>query len=135
MKEEKITVDPFSYGYEQDQVTAINANSILNVMSFLEQVIATQPKMGALLQYPRKVDEVKDKDGNLIKVNVDWQDHTKDSFFYTAADINGAVPIMTDLSLKAHQLLYAYSQIHQSNINNKIAKKIEDLNADTVFRA
>lgn len=120
MKEEKITVDPFSYGYEQDQLTTINANSILNFMAFLEQVIATQPKLGALLQYPGKVDEVKDKDGNLIKVDIDWKDHTKDSFFYTAASESGGVSIMTDISLKAHQLLYGLSQLHQSNINNKI---------------
>jgi len=135
MKEEKEIVNPYEFAYDQDQLVGINGNSILSLMGLLEQIIDTQPKIGALMQYPEKSEKVFDDNGNLIKVDIEWKEHNKDSFFYTAAAENGGVLIVTDIALKCQQALYGLTQLHQSNINNKIAKKIEELNADTVFRA
>jgi len=137
MKQDKEiqVVNPFDYIYEEDQVTMINGNALLSFMAYLEQVIATQPKIGALLQYPEKVEKITDENGELLKVDIEWADHNKNSFFFTAVDNGGSVPIMTDISLKGHQLLFGLYQIHQENINKGIAKLQTDKDAETVFRA
>lgn len=135
MKEEQEIINPFDYSYDKDQLVGINANGILSLMSFLEQVIEKEPKVAALLVYPGQTTEIKDDEGKLVKVEVDWKDHNADSFFFTAADTDGGVPIMTELAMKASQLLRAFTLIHQENINNKIAKKNEDRASENVFRA
>lgn len=128
-------VNPYEYAYDKDQIIPINANALINFMVFLEEVIEREPKMGALLVYPEKVDKITDKEGKLIKTDIEWKEHTQDSFFFTAADDNGGVPMMTSTALKANQFLYALTQIHQDNINKKIAKKRTEVNEDRVFES
>lgn len=135
MKEEQEIINPFDYGYDKDQLVGINANGILSLMAFLEQVIEKEPKVAALLVYPGQTTEIKDDEGKLVKAEIAWKDHNADSFFFTAADKEGGVPIMTELAMKASQLLRAFTLIHQENINNKIAKKNEDRISENVFRA
>ncbi len=135
MTQEKEVVNPYEYGYDKDQLIGINGNALINFMGFLEQVIEKEPKIAALLVYPAQTTEVKDETGKLVKAEIEWKEHNADSFFFTAAENNGGVPIMTEIALKAQQLLRAISLVHQENINNKIAKKIEDRAIETAFKA
>lgn len=123
---ETTKVNPYEYVYDNDQVIAINANALLSFMSFCDMVIQREPNMGALLVYPKKTEEVKDDKGNLVKVNIDWEEHNPNSFFFTASDEDGGVPIMTDVALRANQLLYGLTKIHEENINKGVAKKNEE---------
>lgn len=134
MKEQTEMVNPFDYTYDRDQLITINANALLSFMSFLEEVVEKEPKFAALSVYPGKTTELKDENGELVRVDIEWKDHNSNSFFLTAADKNGGVPIMTNIALKGNQLLYGLTQIHQENINNKVAKKKEDIDAENVFK-
>jgi hypothetical protein len=129
----KQIVNPFDYVYDNNHLTGINSNAILSIMSFLHMVIDKEPKIGALLVYPKKVEEIKDDKGELQKVSIEWAEHTPNSFFLTAVESEGSVPIITDLALRAEQLLYGLTQIHQDNINKGVAKKQEDINDKKVF--
>jgi hypothetical protein len=133
--EEKEVTNPYEYTYDKDQLIGINAMGLLSMMGFLEQVIEKEPKIAALLVYPGQTTEIKDDKGNLVKVEIDWKDHNADSFFFTAADKDGGIPIMTEIAMKASQLLRAFTLLHQENINNNIAKKVETRNDESVFRA
>jgi len=132
---EKEIISPYDYTYDQDQLIGINGNGLLSFMSFLEQVIEKEPKFAALKVYPSETAEIRDESGNLLKVEVNWQDHNADSFFFTAADEKGGVPIATEIALKAQQLLRAFTLLHQDNINNHIATKVETKNDENVFKA
>ena len=123
---ETTKVNPYEYVYDNDQVIAINANALLSFMSFCDMVIQREPNIGALLVYPKNVNEIKDAEGNLIKVDIDWAEHTPNSFFLTASEESGGVPILTDLALRGNQLLYGLTKIHEENINKGIAKKNEE---------
>jgi len=135
MTQEKEIVNKYDYIYDKDQVIAINGNALLSFMTFLEQVVEKEPKIAALRVYPKETSEIRDEKGELVKVEVNWEEHNPNSFFFTAADNNGGVPIMTEIALKAEQLLHAFTLIHQENINNKIAKKQQDINAANIFKA
>ena len=129
MTEEK-EINTYEYGYTQDQEISINAIAVLAMIDLLAEVTATQPNMFASLVYADKVDEVKDKDGNLIMVNTEWKEHTPDSFFMTAVQESGAQPGMTQLALKCEQMRFALSSVHMKNIKEGIAKKVTDLNKE-----
>lgn len=135
MKEEKEIVNPYLYNYDEGQLIGVDGNGILSFMTFLEQVIEKEPKMAALLVYPGHTTEYKDDQGNLVKVEIDWKEHNAQSFFFTAADQAGGVPIRTEIGMKAEQLLQAFTMIHQENINRKIAKKVEDRETANAFKA
>lgn len=128
-------VNPYEYGYEADQVITLNAQAIISIMGFLEQIIEKEPSIAALRVYPKNVNEIKDKDGNLMKVETDWAEHTANSFFFTAAEDRGAVPIMTEIALKANQFLFALTKIHQDNINKGIAKKLGQVDEESIFKS
>ena len=83
--------------------------------------------------YPKKVEEIKDDKGNLQKVDIEWAEHTPNSFFMTAVDQEGALPIMTSVALKANQLLYSLTKLHEQNINKGYAKKVEEIDDKKVF--
>lgn len=126
----KEKVNPYDYTYEDADVTAINSNALLSIMSFLEMVIDREPGIGALLVYPKKVNELKGEDGELLKVYIEWEEHSPNSFFFTASDNDGGVPMMTELALRANQLLYGLTKIHEDNINRGAAKKIDHAERD-----
>lgn len=124
---EKEQINPYDYTYEKDQVWMIDATACLMMIDFMNEVVASQPNMGALLVYPKKTDIVTDKDGKVIDVNVEWEEHNANSFFLSASKENGAVPFMTSLAYKAEQIKHALGLIHADNIKKNIAKKITEL--------
>lgn len=126
-------VNPLDYVYDDDQVVGINGNALLSIMNLLYQVVEEQPKVATLLQYPKSVNEMRDEKGELLKVDIQWEDHTPNSFFFTAADDNGGVPVMTELAFKSQQIIYGLSKMHEKNINSNIAKKKTDLDAKKAF--
>lgn len=125
--QEEIIEDVFdSYGYKQNQELLISAEFLVGVLAFCRRVQDSQPKVAALLQYPKQVNPIKDKEtGELIRIDYDWADHSKQSFSNTAFQENGAVPIVTDLSMYALQIENALENMHIKNINEGIAIKIE----------
>lgn len=126
MSEKKQIVNPMEYVYDNDHVTGVNSNALLSMMVFLQEVIEKEPNIGALMVYPKKVDEIKDDKGELIKVSIEWEEHNPNSFFFTAFEQDGFVPVMTDTCMKANQLLYGLTKIHEDNINRGVAKKQDD---------
>lgn len=133
MTEEKQQINPYDYSYEQDSNWIIPAHSGLMLIDFMNEVIASQPNLGALLVYPKTTEEIKDKEGKVIGVNIDWEDHNADSFFTTASQENGAVPFMTSLAFKAEQVKQSLGHIHLENIKRGVAKKITDLQEKDVL--
>lgn len=125
--QEEIIEDVFeNYGYKRDQELLISAEFLLGVLSFCRRVQDSQPRMAALLQYPKTVNPIKDREtGELIRIDYAWENHTKQSFSNTAFEENGAVPIVTDLSMYALQIENALESIHIKNINEGIATKYE----------
>lgn len=125
--QEEIIGDVFeNYGYKRDQELLISAEFLLGVLSFCRRVQDSQPKMAALLQYPTTVNHITDKvTGEVLRVDYEWENHTKQSFSNTAFEESGAVPIVTDLSMYALQIENALESIHIKNINEGIATKYE----------
>ena len=127
MKEEKQEINPYEYGYTQEQESLVNSIGILALIDLLTEVIETQPKVFASLVYADKTEEVRDDNGKLIMVNSEWKEHTPDSFFLSAAQANGGQPGMTALAMKCEQMKYALQSVHMKNIENGVAKKTTDL--------
>lgn len=121
----------YKYGYKPSQEVLVPADFILGIINFCERVEDSQPQLGALLTYPKSVKEIKDDDGNLLKVDIDWEEHTYNSFFNTAFDKNGGQPIVTDLSMFALQTKNALLEIHKENIKNGVAIKLEKEDGDS----
>lgn len=130
MNEEKQTVDPYKFGYDDDQNWIIPAKAGLMMIDFMNEVVASQPNIGALLVYPKKVEEIKDEQGNIIFTDIEWEEHNASSFFATASQQNGAVPFMTSIAFKAEQLKQSLGLIHAENIKKGIAKPVEQLKSE-----
>lgn len=120
-------INPYDYSYKPESNWTIPAQSGLMVIDFLNEIIASQPNVGALMAYPKSSEEIKDKDGRVIDVNIEWVDHTPESFFATAGQENGAVPFMTSIAFKAEQLKHSYGLLHLENIKNGVAVKTVEL--------
>lgn len=123
--EEQIIEDIFeTHGYNQSQELLIPAEFLLGVLAFCRRVQDSQPKVAALMQYPKAVNPIKDKEtGEVTRIDYEWENHSKTSFANTAFQENGAVPIVTDLSMYALQIENALENIHINNINNGVAIK------------
>lgn len=118
-----------THGYTQGQQITVGADFIIGVVDFCRKVKNSQPDIAALLQYPKKVNEIKNDKGEVERVDIEWADHSRQSFANTAFSENGGVPIVTDLSLFAYQIENALLQLHIDNINNGVAKTAEELKA------
>jgi len=127
MTEEKEQMNPYDYAYEKDQVWMIDATACLMMIDFMNEVIESQPNIGALLVYPKTTEEIKDKEGKVVGVNIEWADHNANSFFTTASQENGSVPFMTALAYKAEQIKQSLGLIHAQNIQKGVAKKLTEL--------
>ena len=115
------------YGYKPGQEVLIDAEFLIGVLSFCERVDAQQPKLAVPLQYPKNSFEIKDKDsGELLRVDVDWAEHTSRSFANTAFSESGAVPVMTELGLFSFQIQEALYKYHKYNIKNGVAVKLTE---------
>lgn len=127
MQEENVTQDPFeTHGYKKGQEILIDAEFLLGVLNFARKVQDSQPKIGALLEYPTDVKEIRNKETkDLERVDIVWKEHTNKSFANTAFAETGGVKIVTDLGMYAIQIENALLQTHINNINNGVATKLE----------
>lgn len=120
-------INPYDYSYNQEATWTIPAQAGLMIIDYMNQVIASQPTTGALMLYPKSSEEIKDAQGKVVDVNIQWEEHTMESFFATASQENGAIPFMTSISFKAEQIKQSLTLFHLENIKNGTAKKITDL--------
>lgn len=121
-----------THGYKQHQEILINAEFLLGVLSFCRRVQDSQPKVAALLQYPKEVNLVKDKGSDeLERADIQWTNHSRKSFANTAFSEEGGVPIVTDLAMYALQIENALTDTHLKNINEGVAFKFEEKNVTT----
>lgn len=132
-EENNLGQDPFeTYGYKAGQEVLIDAEFLVGVLAFCRRVQDSQPKVAALLQYPKTVNVIKDKKSEeVVRVDIDWENHSKNSFANTAFTEVGGVPIITDLGMYALQIENAITAKHLDNINNGVALKVEQ-NGGTV---
>lgn len=131
-QENKITQEDIqdvflTHGYKQNQEILINAEFLLGVLAFCRRVQETQPKVAALLQYPKIVKPIKNKEtGEVLRIDYEWVNHSRNSFANTAFTEKGAVPIVTDLAMYALQIENALIDTHIKNINEGVAIKFEE---------
>ena len=135
MTEEKNLVDPKEYGYSPDQVCMIPAHLLTDFMNVFQDVIASQPTMGALYVYPESVENISDDSGNLIESRVNWKpfdENTGAQAFFKASET--PLPVTTRLGVLSERAYFTLLRIHQDNINKGIAKKVEDLEKEDIFK-
>lgn len=125
MSENKVEVNPFDYGYTQDQVVMMPANDMLNIIAYATRVKSMQPSVGVLYEYPETVDNVYSKDGVLEESKVQWRPYESGVPFFKST--SNPVKFATDISLMSEQIIFALGNIHEQNINAGTAKKIENL--------
>lgn len=124
-------IDPKQYGYKEDQMTLIPAHYLTDLMNILQDVIESQPTIGALYVYPESVENIKDENGNLIESKVNWQpfdEHTGAQAFFKASAT--PLPLTTKIGVVSERAYMALLKIHESNINAGVAIKAEDLEVD-----
>lgn len=122
-----------THGYAKNQEILINAEFLIGVLAFCRKVQDSQPKVAALTQYPKDVKIITNREsGEIDRVDIDWEVHSKKSFANTAFSEQGGVPIITDLSMYALQIENALIEKHIENINNGVAiKVVEDANTNS----
>ena len=112
------------YGYNNGQEILIPAEFLMGVMYFCNLVDSYQPKVVTPMVYPKSVTENKDKDGNLIDVEIDWVDFpTADSFAKSSFKEGADIKALTDVGQLSFQIRNALYNYHQNNIENGVAKK------------
>lgn len=131
MTEENNYQDVFmTHGYKRDQEVFVNAEFIIGVLSFCQRVQDYLPKVAALTHYPKSTREIRDKETDeLVRVDIEWAEHTAKSFSNTAFTESGGVGIVPDLAMFAVQIQNALTELHIKNINEGIAVKIDDNDA------
>jgi len=122
---EQEQINPYQYTYRGETI-GIDGDSLLIFMKVLEQVVNQETKIFANYTYPSKVREVIDDNGNVVRVEFeDIKEHNSISFHLTATSENGGHIGLTSIGLQASQVLSALINLHQSNIKNGLAIKIE----------
>lgn len=137
MKENKEEINHFDYGYELGKKLDFDANSMMLIAKFLGEVVEKETNVFAGITYPKSVREIKDDNGNIIKVQFDeiTEHESPTSFLMTAADSNGGFLGLTSTGVKASQILSAILTWHEENINKGKAIKLKDLNEKRVFES
>jgi hypothetical protein len=120
-------VNPFEFGYTEDQVVMIPANDLLNLLFFATKVKQSQPTVGVLYEYPDTVANKRDKEGVLTESTVEWKEYTDKEAKVFFQNVNKPLKIATELSMLSDQILFSLMKIHEQNINKGIAKKNEEL--------
>lgn len=128
-------IDYFGYEYQLGQEIKFEGNVMLLIAKFLTEVIQKETAVFAPFNYATNTQEIKDDEGNLIRVEADYKDHTKTSFMLTATSDNGAQLGLTHLGVKASQILSGLLGVHAQNIKNKTAKKQSEIKDDQIFKA
>ena len=119
-------INPFDFGYNNDQVVMIPANDLLSLMYFATKIKEKQPEIGVLYEYPDTVENKKDEQGNLIESNVTWKEYAAEEANVFFANVNRPVRIATELSVLADQVLFSLGAIHEKNINAGVAVNLKD---------
>ena len=127
----KQVVNPFDYGYTNEQVETIPLNDLMTILGFAIKVKESQPQLAVLYDYPETVDNILGESGELLESNVKWSPHTAKSFFKS---VNTPVNIATPLSIWSDQIRFAIQEIHEKNINSGIAKPMRNVDESEVFK-
>jgi hypothetical protein len=127
MENNNTIVNPFEFGYTEDQVVMIPANDLLNLLFFATKVKQSQPTVGVLYEYPDTVANKRDKEGVLTESTVEWKEYTDKEAKVFFQNVNKPLKIATELSMLSDQILFSLMKIHEQNINKGIAKKNEEL--------
>jgi hypothetical protein len=123
---ENTQINPFDFGYNNDQVVMIPANNLLSLMYFATKVKEKQPEIGVLYEYPDTVENKRDEQGNLIESNVTWKEYAAEEANVFFANVNRPIRISTELSVLADQVLFSLGAIHEKNINAGVAVNLKD---------
>lgn len=121
-------INPFDYGYKDDQVVMIPANDLLSLMYFATKVKEKQPELGVLYEYPDTVENKRDEQGNLVESNVTWKEYEAKEANAFFANVNRPIRIATELSVLADQVLFSLGAVHEKNINAGIAVNLKEEN-------
>lgn len=133
MNKEKEPIDYFGNIYDLGQKIEVDGNGVLLIAKFLTEIIEKETNFFVGFTFPEKVREIKDVDGNLKQVAFDWKEHTKDSFLATAASDDGGQLGLTQIGIKASQILSALLWTHEQNILAGKAKKRETVDEQRAF--
>src|SRR5690349_17288031 len=98
-------IDYFGHVYDLGQQVDFDGNVLLMIAKFMTEVIQKETQLFASFVYAEKSDEIKDDDGNLIRVVPHLKEHTKTSFMLTASGDYGAQLGLTSTGVKASQIL------------------------------
>lgn len=127
-----MTVNPFDFGYTDDQVVMIPANSLLNLMFFANKVKENEPELGVLYEYPDSVENKRDDEGNLLESKIVWKEYGAKEAVAFFNNVDKPIRIATELSMLADQIIYSLGAIHEKNINAGVAKNLKEDNNDKV---
>lgn len=113
----------------------IEGNAMLMIIEFLAEVVEKETSYFASLSYATRSNEIKGKDGKVVKVDSEWKEHTSESFMMTSADKNGAQLGLSSIGVKSSQILNALLAIHAQNIEKGVTVTKKQQNEANVFRA
>lgn len=132
---EKQEIDYFGYVYPDGQTIQLEGNILLLISKFLTEVIQKETEVFAPFTYAVNAHEVKNEEGELVRVEAEYKDHSKTSFMLTATSDNGAQLGLTHIGVKASQILSGLLHTHELNIKNKTAIKVEEHETNNIFKA
>lgn len=135
MTKQKEEIDHFSYVYADGQRIELEGNVALLIAKFMTEVIQNETGVFAPFTYTVNANEIRNEDGELIRVEAEHKEHSKTSFMMTATSDDGALLGLSPTGVKASQILSGLLHVHEQNIHNKTARKVEDILAETAFKA
>jgi len=130
-EQEEITENLFdTHGYKPNTEIFIPVEFIYKFLYFLDRVDSyNPPSRGAILQYPKKVNEIRDKETKeLERVDTEWIDFPDAlSFFQTNLERNKVPLLMTELGFLSYQLQEALLNYHKKNIQSGVAIEVKQI--------
>lgn len=112
------------YVYKDGQEITFDVQFLYGVLNFCNQVIQSQPQVAVPMMYAESTNVITERDNpnEVIRVDTTWKNFPNvRSFMNTSFSEQGAVPIVTLLSLMARQIEQALTDKHMENIQNGIA--------------
>lgn len=112
------------YVYKDGQEITFDVQFLYGVLNFCNQVIQSQPQVSVPMMYAESTNVITERDNpnEVIRVDTTWKNFPNvRSFMNTSFSEQGAVPIVTLLSLMARQIEQALTDKHMENIQNGIA--------------
>lgn len=135
MTKQKEEIDHFGHVYADGQKIDFEGNIMLLIGKFLTEVIQNETGVFAPFTYTVNAQEIKNEDGELIRVEAEHKEHSKTSFMLTATSDDGALLGLSPIGVKASQILSGILHLHEQNIKNNLAKKVEDIITENAFKA